>query len=71
MKCSDDAQINLDETKVLVSALVPFGKDVTEGAKRLVTIQNQLLLLFFSRLFSLPLIILLSKIMKLDWRAPH
>lgn len=31
----DAAQINLGGTKVLVSALVPFSKDITEGAKRL------------------------------------
>lgn len=31
----DAAQINLDGTKVLVSALVHFCKDITEGAKRL------------------------------------
>lgn len=34
----DDAQINLDRTKVLVSALVPFRKDITEGAKRLLSL---------------------------------
>lgn len=57
-----DARINLDETKVLVSALVPFGKDITEGAKR---ISSPSPFYFLS-----PLCITLE-MMKICWRARH